>query len=143
MLPPMLIPEDALTSKRATGVVPPIAPANDAVLLPAFIINSYSPLMVDPNETVLLELVIVVSRTRVVAPLKLTKPVVEIVPPILLVPLIVIEVALKVPSLILALAKLSAPTVHVPDPDFVIELDALVRSLAQVTVRPLVLTLNA
>ena len=99
--------------------------------------------MVDPNETVLLELVIVVSRTRVVAPPKLTAPVVEIVPPILLVPLIVIEVALKVPSLIIALAKLSTPIVHVPDPDFVIELDALVRSLAQVTVRPLVLTLNA
>ena len=97
MLPPILIPEDALTSRRPTGEVPPIAPANDAVLLPALIINSYSPLMVDPNETALLELVIVVSRTRVVAPVKLTVPEVEIVPPIVLVPLIAIEVALRVP----------------------------------------------
>ena len=97
ILPPMLMPPDAVTSKRATAVVPPIAPPKVAIPLPAFITSSYSPLMVDPNETSLLPLVIVVSRTRVDAPAKLTTPEVVIVPPILLVPLIAIDVAITVP----------------------------------------------
>ena len=97
MLPPILIPPDAVTSKRATAVSPPIAPPKVAIPLPAFIINSYSPLIVDPKETLLLPLVIVVSRTRVDAPAKLTTPEVVIVPPMLLVPLIVIDVATIVP----------------------------------------------
>ena len=97
MSPPTFIPPDAVTSNRATALVSPIAPPKEATPLPAFITNSYSPLMVDPNETLLLPLVIVVSRTRVDAPAKLTTPEVVIVPPTLLVPLIVIDVATTEP----------------------------------------------
>ena len=53
---------------------------------------------------------------------------------------------LRVPPVTVILTELAPivfEIVRVPVPDFVIELDALVRSLAQVTVRPLVSTLNA
>ena len=42
-----------------------------------------------------------------------------------------------------ALVKSITPSVHVPAPDFVMELDAFVRLVAQVTLFPFVSTLNA
>ncbi len=48
-----------------------------------------------------------------------------------------------VTKILTELTPIAFEIVRVPVPDFVIELDALVRLLAQVTVRPFVSTLNA
>ena len=93
----MNIPPRAFTVKLAIAAMPPISPLNEATPEPAFIVNPENPLIVDPNATLRLVVVMVVSDTNVTAPPKLMSPEVAMIePPNELNPITEMEAADKV-----------------------------------------------